>query len=552
MTLSSVQPKKPIAINKFLVHLDQELGEGAEGIVVKASALNAGIAACKITQHSTCESQKNKPESIYVERERRNLKEFGQLLDQYTNVEGDFVTNYTFMPFHEGISLTEHLYSIEKILHPKRHIICLQKREHTPLHLFNLAIDLIRMMHNGHKKGFVFRDFRMDNILIHKKSENPDDYTLAYVDHGSLLTFEEARIIKTLDGTTNGYSAPELDVDKKENIPPYTILQDYYTLGVVLAELLTTENFQRKLNETLNQNPHSYVTDRQIKAMMPDVFQTEDLLSHRRTIASKNKQSASPKPRNGSREQIEDLEKRFKFRLIDLVYKLMAPSQPNNEHSSSSTSLSKSLSSNVFIEHRPTEDELNIQVAILVDLRDRLKEAKLKRQKSKHRARRGSNHTDDDLSMLPKSSSMRLESATRSVSQITLSYSSERPTTAISLSSSSTSTSASTSNSASLSPATSSSTVSRVADFQQQKDLIDALSSLLNDLTLSPTLVDTNALSARQKTRLSIFEQHLAAAKDEPTKASVYLDGACKLLENDPLLNLVHTRFQAISNRLIK
>jgi len=336
-------------IHPFRVYLNQPLGEGAEGLVVKSEKLNSGLVVCKINQHLTCESSKNAPASPFIVRERRNLKSFGQLEGELTEVKDDIVTNYTFMPYHQGIPLLDHLYDSEMKAIPKPHKVYTLKRQHSLAHIIQLAVLIGEIMLDAHQKGFVIRDLKSDNFIVHNP-QSLDEMTLTMIDYGSLLTLQEARVERSLDGTTNGYRAQELDVDKKEDLPPFTKQQDYFSFGVVLGELLTTSNFQQALLETTQSNPASFMTVEKIKLMMPDVFQADDLMSFRKTSSRKN---------------LLDKKNRARFYLNDLIYKLLAPIQENHSHSTSSN----------FIEFRPTEDELKIHIGALKDLRHKLLKA---------------------------------------------------------------------------------------------------------------------------------------------------------------------------------
>ncbi|MGE3318489.1 MAG: protein kinase [Candidatus Berkiella sp.] len=482
--LSSMTGTKPI--NRFLVHLDQILGEGAEGRVVKAASLNDGLVACKIVKHYTCESISTlKPESINVERERRNLQLVGMLKDQYTEVQEDSVTNYTFMTFHEGIPLLQHLYEIETVNDtPNPHKKYVAKREHKLSHILDLAINIIEIMLEAHDKGLVLRDLKLDNFIINK-AQNSNNFSLVFVDYGSALTFEEAIKNRTLDGTTNGYVAPELDVSHKKDMPPYTIMQDYYALGVAIAELLTKENFQEKLLAATKQSQHHNLTAKDIKGLLPDVLQEESLASHRKKSSLSTESSCrnSPRLNNIKKAVHQDLENKVRVHLTELIYKLLAPIRHEIQITPSSSPV-RIVANHNYIEWRPTEEELRIQLAFLKQFAHSFLELKTRQD------------DDNDFAVVQSQSS---------------------------------------------------STCTQSSDSHQQIGLIESLSTLLSDLSLSGTIIEEHNLKPGQKARLFICKQHLEAARAQPFEAQLHLEGVYKLLEQDPSFNSLLERLTKIT-----
>ena len=103
-------------------------------------------------------------------------------------------------------------------------------------------------MLNVHPLELVYRDLKTANFIV--SDPDADFLKLVGIDLASALTFAEGSKTKNLDGTTPGYVASELD-DSEVRKFGYGPLQDYYSLGIVLTELLTCSNFQQNLEEAI-------------------------------------------------------------------------------------------------------------------------------------------------------------------------------------------------------------------------------------------------------------------------------------------------------------
>lgn len=535
MTLSSATSSRDLpttrAVNTFLIYENQKLGSGGEGRVFKAVNLDGRVAACKISTHYINESSdlKSNPkiyESDYVIRERRNLKAFGHLIDFHTELDSedeDFIRNFTFMTLHEGIPLLEHLYDQETST--KRHLDI--------LHITQLSIAVTEIMLNIHSKGFVIRDFKTNNFMI-LMDEKAADFTLAFVDYGSLVTNTEAETkkMRTLDGTSKGYLAPELDVEKKE-IPPYTASHDYFSLGVILGELLTKENFQQNLDvaQTKMHFPR-HLTTNEIKGAMSDVFVVPDLVAHRKLFPRTNEACTSQSSlKQSSRSLANDIEKKIRFHLIEMIYKLLAKPKgiPQTKSNEPIQIHSTTQCINEFIESRPTLEELEVQLTVLKNLRDQLQNTRLKRKKR--------HATDDAQVATSRKASTEEQHLSRGFSAFVISSPIDKPE------------------------------LYAISDFESEPEksnclkrtstshqlgLINDLNQLLDKLSLNgdEVLIDRDLLRAGQKARLAIFEQQLKGAKAQPAKATQFLQGATELLEQDPALLPVLEQYKTIRSKL--
>jgi len=81
-----------------------------------------------------------------------------------------------------------------------------------------------------HKKGFIHRDLKLENIMIADEGENSDKITLKILDFGLSASADNSDFLKK--SGTPGYLAPEIFLAE-----PYTNKVDVFSLGVVLYTL---------------------------------------------------------------------------------------------------------------------------------------------------------------------------------------------------------------------------------------------------------------------------------------------------------------------------
>lgn len=254
----------------FLILETQMLGQGAEGKVVKAINLKTrDIVACKISKHYGLSSEYQQ-----VERERRNLQMLdGRFFGQYTAPKmGDEIFEYTFMKYYPGVTLTKHLYNIME-LSTKVYV----RRELPLLHLEKICFAILHEVLFIHDRGLVFRDLKPDNFMIYK-GDHPDDFKLTCIDLGSAKNFHEASICLSLDGTSPGYVDPNFAVDLEDR-PSFSEKSDYFSLAILLAEILSQNNFQANLKKKLceievNEGCLRVLSAKEKFAFFPEIFET--------------------------------------------------------------------------------------------------------------------------------------------------------------------------------------------------------------------------------------------------------------------------------------
>lgn len=99
-------------------------------------------------------------------------------------------------------------------------------KEDIPLYIFEISLALNFL----HSKGIIYRDLKPENILISK------DGHLKLVDFGLSKDISETNSTKTFCGTSD-FLAPEVIILK-----PYSYEVDWWTLGILLYELLFNKN----------------------------------------------------------------------------------------------------------------------------------------------------------------------------------------------------------------------------------------------------------------------------------------------------------------------
>ncbi len=370
----------------FLILDDEVLGEGGDGKVVKSIDLfdfDRTLVACKIGIHSAAESHsKDELASSQVVLERDNLKLIeNRLQAQFSHQIGHLIHNYTFMNYYPGESLLAHLYEINK---DASEFECkYQRKKHFDFpHKLTLCIAIIEEVLLVHEFGLIYRDLKTDNFLV---SDIANLFKLVGIDFGSAVKASNTSSSKSLTGTTNGYVDPELDVPLKER-SHFTKQHDYYSLGVVLCEILTDENLQQHLFDAIKNSKHgNLIKGDQLKKMMPDIFHNGNLAQHRNmtnvpsfAITSSNAKSnndddcpPAEKVRKNTLVPSDKLEDKIHFILLDLIYKLLSISKP--PHSINPVKSGAHIKSTAeCIEHRPSEAELRHYLTLLKLLRMKL------------------------------------------------------------------------------------------------------------------------------------------------------------------------------------
>ena len=91
-------------------------------------------------------------------------------------------------------------------------------------------------MADVHKQGYIYRDLKPENILFDSKGMN-----YSYLGHAKLcdfgLTISKDKVDSTMCGTVD-YMAPEMLSRKSKRLEKSDTAMDFWSLGILLYELL--------------------------------------------------------------------------------------------------------------------------------------------------------------------------------------------------------------------------------------------------------------------------------------------------------------------------
>ncbi len=256
--------------------LSHSIGKGGQGEVLLAENLETRkYVAVKIHPDSISADEDR-------DQERKMLREFNRFVGVAQNQEG---LHCTLMEYVRSIKLfdllyeRDHSYSEDSVEHfSKKEKLPLLKRAELIMHALSRVVEF-------HIRGIAHRDIKTDNFVA-ELPLNTDLNPLVLIDVGSAYRYRkinEADIVK-LDKTnrsTKGYSAPEMDLPPAQR-PFITGATDLFSLGIVIAEILTQINFQKVLRAQLLLIEEIERFDRnltisEIKHLLSDVF-SEDFV----------------------------------------------------------------------------------------------------------------------------------------------------------------------------------------------------------------------------------------------------------------------------------
>lgn len=176
------------------------------------------------------------------------------------------------MKFIPGETLIKTLYvTDELVLKDKGNdYYCKSKKDLNVQFKLDLICKLLEQLAKLHKKYKLLHcDLKPENIKIYYKDQQ---LKVRIIDLGDAVSINSKD--KGLRGT-KGYLDPRIES------APYDIDADIYSLGVVVAEILTQKNFQQLLSEELRRTAKPIsspnVTFEQLELLMDDVFKIEEL-----------------------------------------------------------------------------------------------------------------------------------------------------------------------------------------------------------------------------------------------------------------------------------
>jgi serine/threonine protein kinase len=138
----------------------------------------------------------------------------------------------------------------------------------------DMLVAVIRALAEIHQSKLIHRDVSLDNCMIH---ELQDGYQSVVIDVETAI--DENRKLSRLE-LTYGFAAPEFFKERKDGEVRAcaTYASDYYALGVVMLDILTSCNLQKSLqdefkNMMVRENYfRQELPTKTLKAMAPDVF----------------------------------------------------------------------------------------------------------------------------------------------------------------------------------------------------------------------------------------------------------------------------------------
>lgn len=259
------------------------IGKGAEGAVYFAyELLQDKVLVVK-------EIIPNGQPEEYVTPEKNALQAVDRLFGHYiANPSRDqYHREYLFMPYYPGGNCIDLMYDLNHEF-DKEDFRRYTAKKALPIDLIlDIAESALLELKLFGERGVIHRDINPFNIICSTKETESgialDD--LRIIDFGTALLSNKS-LSHAITGTP-GYTPPEIDVHnskieqskhkKKPKKRTYDFSSDLFSLGVFLAELITTSNYQeyriKKMAEIAqNEGFTRPFTLQEIKEGMPDIF----------------------------------------------------------------------------------------------------------------------------------------------------------------------------------------------------------------------------------------------------------------------------------------
>ncbi|PWY56796.1 protein kinase family protein [Legionella qingyii] len=247
----------------ILINRKEIEGCGANKVIKGYDLINRNLLAVKILNSAVTA----KVRDIEIE----NLTKRGWFYGCYKLKEGEFAIAMKRIP---GDTLLHFLYVIDDGVSQddiySSH--CLSKKNLSVDLQYKIILNLMKEVLKLHEKfQLSHRDLKPANIKICLKS---GEIKIRLIDFGDAVPLDSE--IKELCGT-EGYTDPE--ISSIDNQQPYKKDHDIFSLGIIIAEILTRKNYQQAIKEHKKQFTAEIVTprmsDTQMKTQMDDVFKPE-------------------------------------------------------------------------------------------------------------------------------------------------------------------------------------------------------------------------------------------------------------------------------------
>lgn len=278
--------------NYHIYVLGPVLGKGAEGSVYLAwDLLKSSLVVVKAIKPN------GQPE-VFVHPEKNALLAIDRLLGHYVDNPkyDDHRTEYLFIPYYEGGNCIGLMYDLNPAFGKEDARHYTGKKKLPVALILDIAEKALLELKLFEERGVIHRDINPFNIICSTLELGGVLLVqlLRIVDFGNALT-GDAHVSQPIAGTF-GYIAPEIDVTvrrKKQKFKNHRhdFSSDMFSLGVFLAELVTTSNFQeyriKKMAEIAEKEQFSRpMTLEEIKLGMPDIFAplTDEMESEKQAL----------------------------------------------------------------------------------------------------------------------------------------------------------------------------------------------------------------------------------------------------------------------------
>ncbi|KTC91172.1 protein kinase family protein [Fluoribacter dumoffii] len=248
-------PKTALLIDQHIIE-----GIGANKVVKGYDLLNGTLLAVKILNSGV--TDKTRQEEI------ENLQKRGWFYGCYQLREYEYALAMKYIP---GDTLLQILYVIDDTV-PHDSIYehsCIRRKNLSYELQYQIIIKLMKEVLKLHEKyQLLHRDLKPANIKIYYRN---GDLKVRIIDLGDAVPVGSEK--RGLCGS-DGYTDPE--ISGLEDTRPYKKEHDIFSLGVILAEILSNNNYQHAIREHKKKHVNDIVTPKitpkQIRALLADVF----------------------------------------------------------------------------------------------------------------------------------------------------------------------------------------------------------------------------------------------------------------------------------------
>lgn len=250
----------------FVIDKANLLGKGGQGDVYLAQEIypdsnTAKMVVAKVSSNPIAEND--------FKNEAEHLRKFARFNGYSSLSLHKSHYYYLFSKFCPGKTLIDLCYE-------NRFGKLIKRNDLDPIFILRVAKAIMAEVQRLHQTfGVLHRDIKSDNIIIQIKG---DDIIVHLVDFGNTCLIRKAD--KTFSGTL-GYQGPEFAPHKRDQRPVYSISAEYYSLGIVFAELISHCNFQwflqTAMKEMAEKQSLKYIPHQDILQAMPDVFQAPSI-----------------------------------------------------------------------------------------------------------------------------------------------------------------------------------------------------------------------------------------------------------------------------------